>query len=146
VSLHGSSLSELRAHTKPEDAETLAPHIDEEHARQARLCATLGVSQAQRERTQGQMWTWDALSLALANGWRPFTVRDVPTADGLAALELIDRADGTVTVDPWPFHSQQIEVHCEARRLAASYPDEAAMRRGFAQAGLVKLNFTLSAK
>ncbi len=146
VSLHGASLSELRSRTKPADAPVLKPHIDEEHARQARLCATLDISEAQRERTRRQMWTWDALSLALCNAWRPFTVRDVPTATGLTTLELIDRDDGTSTLDPWPFGSEQIEVHCEAKRLSMKYGDEATMRQAFAQAHLAKLKFTLSAQ
>jgi Protein of unknown function (DUF3891) len=145
VSLHGSSLSELRSRTKPEDAPVLRPHIDEEHARQARLCVTLDVSEAQRERTRRQMWTWDALSLALCNAWRPFIVRDVPTDTALTTLELIDREDGTSTLEPWPFSSERVEVHCEAKRLGSKYGDEATMRRDFALAGLAKLKFTLSA-
>ena len=40
------------------------------------------------ERTQRQMWTWDGLSLALCNAWRPFVARDVPCAEGLVELEL----------------------------------------------------------
>src|SRR4051794_4323610 len=126
VSMHGSSLSELRAKLSPADAEAVQPHIDEEHARQAELRERLGVSDAQAERTRRQMWTWDGLSLALCNGWRPFTVRDVPSAgDDLVEVELRDG-----TLDPWPFAEARVEVQCEARRLAARYDDEAAMRAG----------------
>ena len=143
VSLHSSSLSELRAHNTPEHAIDLKPHIDEEHARQAQLCAALNVSEAQKERTQRQMWAWDALSLALCNAWRPFTIGDVPTADGLTSIELTDRKNGTSTLDPWPFNSNQVEVQCEAKRLARSYKDEESVRQAFAQAVPVKLNFML---
>jgi hypothetical protein len=145
VSMHGSSLSELRARSAPEQAEALQGHIDEEHARQAEIRATLGISEAQAERTRRQMWTWDGLSLALCNSWRPFTARDVPAARGLLDLELRDREDGGLTLDPWPFGSQRVEVQCEARRLAARYEDEPAMRRAFERATVTTLVFALVA-
>jgi Protein of unknown function (DUF3891) len=145
VSMHGSSLSELRARSAPEQAETLQAHIDEERARQAQLCATLGVSDAHAERTRRQMWTWDGLSLALASSWRPFTAHEVPATGRLLDLELRDREDGAVMLDPWPFASQRVEVHCEARRLDARYEDERAMRRAFERANVVTLAFALVA-
>jgi hypothetical protein len=141
--MHGSSLSELRARSLPEQAEALRGHIDEEHARQAHLRARLGLSQAQAERTRRQMWTWDGLSLALCSSWRPFTARDVPADGGLLDIELRDREDGTLALDPWPFSSERLEVHCEARRLEPSYEDEAAMRRGFECAEVLPLAFAL---
>jgi hypothetical protein len=145
VSMHGSSLSELRARSLPEQAETLRGHIDEEHARQADLRARLGLSEAQAERTRRQMWTWDGISLALCLSWRPFTARDVPAVGGLLDIELRDREDGTLTLDPWPFASERVEVRCEARRLEPRYENEAAMRRGFARADVVPLAFALVA-
>src|SRR4051794_37091194 len=55
VSMHGSSLSELRQKVAPsEDAPGLQEHIDEEHARQRELRARLGVSDEQAERTRRQ--------------------------------------------------------------------------------------------
>jgi hypothetical protein len=143
VSLHGRSLSELRAQNGPEQAAALKPHIDAERARQARLCATLGLSEAQVERTRRQMWTWDGLSLALCNAWRPFKSRDVPAAEGLIDVELRDCEDGTSTLDPWPFATERVEVRCEARRLDTRYDEETAMRRGLEQAKPVTLTFAL---
>jgi Protein of unknown function (DUF3891) len=145
VSLHGRSLSKLRMQSTPNHAEALQDHVEEEQARQEQLCATLGISEAHAERIQRQMWTWDGLSLALCNAWRPFTVRDVPTADGLIGVELRDHEDGTSTLDPWPFASKQVEVRCEARRLQARYADEAGMRRAFEDAEPVTLTFALVA-
>ena len=146
VSMHGASLSELRANGVPEQAPIVQPHIDAEHARQADLCARLGVSEAQAERTRRQMWTWDGVSLALCNGWRPFTSRDVPDANGeLVGVELRSHGDWASTLDPWPFAADRVEVECEARRLAPRYDDEAAMRRGFAAAPVETLVFTLVA-
>ena len=145
VSMHGCSLSKLRAQNAPEHAEALQRHIDEEHARQAQLCATLGVSDAQAERTRRQMWTWDGLSLAFCSSWQAFSARDVPTADGVIDLELRDRQDGTLTLDPWPFASERVAARCEARRLDARYEDEATMRRAFQSAKPVTLVFALVA-
>jgi hypothetical protein len=146
VSMHGASLSELRAKLAPDQAAALQPHIDAEHARQAALRGRLGVSEAQAERTRRQMWTWDGLSLALCNAWRPFTSRDVPTAsEDLVEIELTDRSDGTGTLDPWPFAAGRVEVQCEARRLAPRYEDEAAMRAGFEAAPVETLTFVLVA-
>src|SRR2546429_686647 len=65
VSLHGRSLSELRARSLPEQAAVLQPHIDRERDRQATLVARLGLSEADVERLRRQMWTWDSISLAL---------------------------------------------------------------------------------
>jgi Protein of unknown function (DUF3891) len=146
VSMHGRSLSELRMRGAPDQSTALQAHIDEEKARQAELCATLEISAAQAEHTQRQMWTWDGLSLALCNGWRPFVAGDVPTADGgLVPVELRELCDGTSTLDPWPFGTDRVEVRCEARRLQARSPDEAAMRDAWGQAKPVTLTFTLAA-
>ncbi len=151
VSMHGSSLSELRLRLAPEeDAEELRAHIAQEQARQAQLRAKLGVSESDAERTRRLMWTWDGLSLALCNGWSPFTLKDVPTVDGVADLEL-RASDGShapgepslFTVDPWPFAGERVELRCEARRLQPAYEDEAAMRGDMAAAEVLRLTFAL---
>jgi hypothetical protein len=143
VSMHGSSLSELRARVAPDQADALREHIDREHARQARLRATLRLSEHQAEITRRQMWTWDGLSLALCMAWRPFTAREVPSRDAMIDIELRDLAEGVSTLDPWPFAVEQLELHCEARRLAAPYESEAQMRAAFERIPPTPLTFTL---
>ena len=143
VSLHGRSISELRALAGPEQAAALREHIEAERARQAWLCGTLGISEAQAHRARRQMWTWDGLSLALCNGWQPFTSRDVPSHDGPVDIELRDAGDSTYTLEPWPFGEDRVEVRCEARRLAARYESESAMRKAFRGAQPVTLKFSL---
>jgi uncharacterized protein DUF3891 len=144
VSLHGRSLSELRAQSaEPDQVAALRAHIDHERARQVALCASLGVSEAQARRTQRQMWAWDGFSLALCGAWRPFTVRDVPTAHGLVDVELRDREDGTATLDPWPFATERVDVRCEAQRLDSRYEHEVAMRRALERPKPVTLSFAL---
>lgn len=145
VSMHGSSLSELRARSTPERVPALQSHIEEEHARQAMLCAELKVPASLKERIRRQMWTWDSISLALCNAWTPFMVTDVPTADGLTEIALVDREDGTWTLDPWPFGAARVEAHCEAKPLKQRYEDEASMREAFEQTVPVKLQFVLVA-
>jgi hypothetical protein len=145
VSLHGRSLSELRAKAAPEQAERLQQHVAAERERQARLSELLGIGNAELERTRRQMWTWDGISLALCNRWRPFTARDVPSSDGLADIELRDRPDGSVALDPWPLSRERVEVRCEARRIAERYESESAMRAALAGCRPVMLTFTLSA-
>jgi hypothetical protein len=146
VSMHGASLSELRARLRPDEAHLVRGHIEEERTRQVELRSLLGISEAQAERIRRLVWTWDGLSLALCNGWRPFTAQDVPTAGAeLVPLGLGDLDDGRVTLDPWPFAADRVEVRCEARRLAARYEDEDALRRAFEAAPPVTLRFALAA-
>ncbi len=145
VSMHGRSLSELRARNMPDQEPLLRAHILEERERQEQLCATLGVSEEQAERTRRQMWAWDGLSLALCLGWRPFALRDVPDLDGLSDIELRDRADGAIALAPWPFTHKRVQVRCEARRLSAHYEDEGEMRSALSRAAPLTLTFELRA-
>jgi hypothetical protein len=146
VSLHGSSLSELRLHGADQGNEELQRYVERERERQASLRAALALSEQDTDVIRRQMWTWDGLSLALCNGWEPFTARDVPALDGLVEIEL--RRTGTeasFTLDPWPFSVSALEVRCEARRLAGRYPDEQAMQRALQDADPLTLAFVLSA-
>ncbi len=145
VSMHGRSLSELRARNMPDQEPLLRGHIEEERERQERLCEQLGVSAAQAERTRRQMWAWDGLSLALCLSWRPFTLRDVPAGEGLTDVELRDIGDGPVTLEPWPFAHERLCVRCEARRLRERYESEEAMRAALAAAQPFALEFELRA-
>src|SRR6185312_1864652 len=87
VSLHGSSLSQLRLRTAEDGRDELQRHVETEGERQEQLRRMLGLSELQAARLQRQMWTWDGVSLALCNAWDPFTARDVPPHDGLVDLE-----------------------------------------------------------
>ena len=146
VSMHGVWLSELRAKAAPEHAGALTAYIEAERARQVRLCAALGVSEPQKERTRRQVATWDQMSLVLCNAWPPSPVESVPTADGVTDIRMAAGGDGRWSLDPWPFRVDWIEVQCEARRLRSRYSDEATMRREFEQAVPVKLTFVLGAR
>jgi hypothetical protein len=88
--------------------------------------------------------TWDTLSLALCLDYAPYTVTDVPTTDGPVELRLVatDRP-GRLSLDPWPFRSDSLSVRCEGQRLAATYPDDAALRDALAHAPWEPLEFEL---
>jgi hypothetical protein len=144
VSLHGRSLSELRlSSAADEDKPALERHVQAERQRQAQLQQALGLSEEAVRTIQRQMWTWDGLSLALCNDWQPFTARDVPTADGIADIELHRNQDGTFTLDPWPFDEDRTAVRCEARRLQGRYDSEAALHRALDDAPPTILEFVL---
>jgi hypothetical protein len=143
VSMHGRSLSELRAKAGGEQAAAVREHIAAERERQARLSAALGISDEQAKRTQRQMWTWDGLSLALCHRWTAFTARDVPCEDGLADLELRVTEGDAWTLDPWPFGEDRVLVRCEGRRLDSGYDSEGAMREAFDAARPLTLEFAL---
>jgi hypothetical protein len=151
VSLHGSSLSQLRLRTAEHDRDELQRHVETEGERQAQLRRMLGLSELQAARLQRQMWTWDGLSLALCNAWDPFTARDVPTHDGLVDLELRRTAGATagdhvteLTLAPWPLSEPLVELRCEAKRIAARHDDEQTLHRALAEAERVTLRFQLT--
>jgi hypothetical protein len=143
VSMHGRSLSELRARGGPEQAATVREHIEAETERHARLCDALGISEEDARRIQRQMWTWDGLSLALCHSWTAFTARDVPCREGLVDVELRALEGSAWTLDPWPLAENRVVVRCEGRRLASGYENEIAMREAFAAAAPVTLEFPL---
>ena len=157
VSLHGASLSALRLGNATEGRELLERHVADERERQAALRGKLGLTERDTQRIQRWMWAWDGLSLALCNGWDPFTSRDVPAGEELVDLELRRiggaqgapaagaRHEGTFTVDPWPFALDRLRVCCEARELgSAPFEDEAEMQRALQDAAVVRLVFELS--
>ena len=155
VSLHGASLSELRLRGAEEGTGELERHVAAERERQAELRSLLGLSERDTERIQRLMWTWDGLSLALCNGWDPFTARDVPAAEGLVDVELRrvaaagapraggERAEGAFALDPWPFAGERLHVRCEARPLAGVFDDVQRMQRALEEAAPVGLTFEL---
>jgi hypothetical protein len=88
------------------------------------------------------VFAWDYISLALCLDWAPTQVRDVPTVDGPATLDL---AEGGV-LDPWPFEEDRIGVRAEGRRLHGRFEDERAMRSALSAADWVTLEFELRAR
>lgn len=156
VSLHGASLSALRLGNATDGRELLERHVADERERQSRLRAKLGLTEQDTQRIQRWMWAWDGLSLALCNGWDPFTSRDVPAGEELVDIELRRageasspaaggvRHEGAFSLHPWPFSKGRLHVSCEARELGATrFEDEAAMQEAFQDAAVLRLSFEL---
>ena len=99
------------------------------------------------ERNSRLLWTWDTVSLALLLDWAPLTLHAVPAADGTAdvALAAVSSAPATVSLDPWPFGTDEVRLHCEGRRLTHGYEDDGGLARALAEAPWETVEFTLAA-
>jgi hypothetical protein len=145
VSRHGTILygrSDLTA-MAPERAGPIREFLAEGRALQDRLAAELGLSEDEVQRNGMLVFAWDWLSLALCLRWAEGDSPLVPLAGGDGRLHLVPTADGA-TLDPWPFATPSLTVHCEGRRLEGRYEDEAALHAALAAAPLVRLEFRLT--
>ncbi len=157
TSLHGTGLYEQFhdwTHDTPEEARAARDYLETEHAFQEELLAPLRtdpvyapyVTAEAITRNRRLVAAWDRLSLALCHGVRaPITIPAVPTANDETALTLVPLHDDplNVTVDPWPFHADTVQLVCEGRRLPQTFADEAAMRAALAAAPWVTIVTTL---
>ena len=114
VSMHGTALYEMRKRRTPE----IDRYLDEQRELQRRLGGDFDPDELRRD--QHLLWTWDSLSLGLCLGW--------------------EHAD---SVDPWPFRTDEVRVHCDGRRLEGRYGSTDEMRATLAVAPWQTLNFAL---
>jgi hypothetical protein len=150
VSMHGTRLYERRdlSRLAPDEADAVRRFLEDGHAGQRRLAASLSgpASSAERlARNSDLIWTWDYLSLALCLDWAPCAAQAVPTSAGAVDVRL-EPAGGplTVTVDPWPFATAaEMSVRCEGRRLPARYATAEELERALVSAGGETLEFRL---
>lgn len=98
------------------------------------------------------VWTWDLVSLALLSDWAPRPLEAVPTAEGDAVDIALEAVDGPArpggrdlvhSLDPWPFRTPEVRVHCEGRRLTHGFADDHALSEGLAQAPWETVEFVL---
>lgn len=141
VSLHGTALQERRDLEALDVKQAAAVHayLADQRAFQHRLTEDLDADRDLLAHHRQLLWTWDGLSLALLLRWDPFVAEDVPTATGPAELRL-----SGPTLDPWPFASERLSVHCEGRRLEGRFADEDELARALAEAPPEPLTFTLA--
>jgi hypothetical protein len=157
VSMHGAALYGLRDldAMPPADAQAVRDYLAAQRTFQGELLTGMRqdpetAAWAEPElvhRNQRLVWTWDFLSLALCLNWWPCPVKEVPTAEAEVDLELrpAESDGGRLTLDPWPFAREFVELRCEGRRLTERFDDEAAMRTALAGAPWVTLRFELIA-
>lgn len=131
VSMHGSMLFERRA-----GQPGVAEYLDTQRALQGTLIASLDVTEAQAERNQRLIAAWDWFSLALCMDRLPETIEVEP---GLAIAPSGDE----ISVAPWPFADDVVEVTVEGRRLDRRCEDQDSLRAALAAAPWETLRWTL---
>jgi hypothetical protein len=136
VSMHGTALYEMRDLDRLDaaDASAVGEFMAERRAEQERLLASLDLARPQVQRNQRLVWTWDFMSLALCLDWPPAKASRVPDAEGEVDVSLEPAGEGRVVVDPWPFGTDSVRVHCEGRLLTNNYIDQEQMRSALAEA------------
>lgn len=147
-SMHGTALQRFRDLDALPAADTadVRAFLAEQRELQDRLRAALGRDPDEVERNQRLVWTWDALSLALCLDWAPYTQSDVPAAHGgFTELRLVaDDVDDGHVLHPWPFVTDAVTVHAEARLLPDErFDGEDALHAALEAAPLRRLTFAL---
>jgi hypothetical protein len=136
VSLHGTGLYERMSGEQPPDvAAAIAAYLDGQRALQVELSA--GLDPAQVARNRALLRCWDSFSLALCLPRLPWRV------DAVDATIVVDGAGEAVTVDPWPFATERVEVACEGRRLEGTFADAEAQHAALAAAPWIPLRWVL---
>jgi Protein of unknown function (DUF3891) len=154
VSLHGTALYGQRdlARLEPQAAAAIRAYLAGQRDLQRELIRQLrsdpaaapSSSDALIERNQRLVLGWDWLSLALCLRWAPTRFEGVPAADGPVAIELAPGSGADVlTLDPWPFRSERVELKTEGRLLRGRFADEASMRAAIDAAEWVTVRFAL---
>src|SRR3954453_17082285 len=123
VSMHGTALYEMRDLSKLDDPSRGRRYLDEQRRLQRLLGA--GLDQEQLRRNQRLVWAWDFLSLGLCLRWGDASL------DGLTLY-----AD---TIEPWPFATETIALHTDARRLGGRYETAAHLHAALDAAPWVTL-------
>ncbi len=156
VSLHGTTLYGMRdVEREPPD---VAAAIRDYRAAQATLQEELRAAlpadpryaehatPAAIDRNRRLVFAWDGISLALCTGRFPWTSRAVPAVgEGSVDVTVTGTGDGTAAVvEPWPFASARLAVHCDGRRLDSRFVDEGEMRRALDRAPWRTLEFELA--
>jgi hypothetical protein len=135
VSMHGTALQGLRDLNRlgAADRELVLAYIRGQNQLQAELAEQLGADADEVSRNQKLVWWWDSISLALCLRWPSLKI---------GGYELTQDEDGA-TVKPWPFHGQQLDLHCEGRALDGRCETEPQLHEALERAALVRLDFML---
>jgi hypothetical protein len=95
-------------------------------------------------RNSDLIWTWDYMSLALCLDWAPCVAKAVPTADEPVDIA-IERRDGTLVLDPWPFTDPHaVTLRCEGRRLKGRYRSQSELAAALTSAAWETVEFALT--
>ncbi len=146
VSMHGTALNERRdlATLSASDGKLVRDYLEGQRRLQATLAGQLGADRDELARNQRLLWTWDSLSLALCLRWQELQLMAVPATDGSLELLLSEHESDRFTLDPWPFATQRVEVHCEGRFLHGRFDTEAQLHEALELAPLIRTSFWLT--
>lgn len=114
--------------------------IVEQEAQQGRWMEALGISEEEVKQAYAMIRWTDWLSLILC--WRrlPDDGQPVQVGEGSDGqrYEVMRRAEGTVTLEPWPFDEERFTVTVEARYLSQDkFDNDEALRKALALAPII---------
>ncbi|WP_237481119.1 DUF3891 family protein [Lichenibacterium dinghuense] len=154
VSLHADTI--YSRHYDPrvasaEEREAVSALLDDQHALQAELIASLRADPAAGDASDEAVEAArlfvaavDELSLVLCWGLDgPRDVCEVPSRSGRTATLTVAPAGDAVAVAPWPFAARRLAVAADGKALTAPFPSDDALRRGLRDAPAVTLSAVL---
>lgn len=137
ISKHISRLNEPQRGQSPE----LDEFLDEQLQNQERWRQELGIEQADVDAAYAFMQWCDRLSLILCQQELPADERFLEISKGPDGqrYDIMQRGDGLVTVEPWPFEDEKFTVNAEACSLSQVKFDSNAELTQALQAAPVKI-------
>jgi hypothetical protein len=118
-------------------------YLRAEAERQRDLRQRLGADEGSLEREWRLLRCWDALSHALLLERAPTRLAAVPGDDGKLGAIDIAGSSASLTLDPWPFAVESVEVTVSGRQLEGGYGARDEMQRALERAPELELRYEL---
>ena len=119
-------------------------HLDRSEAYRDELRARVDAGDDEIERNWRLVRAWDGISHEILYDWLP-SKRGVPNAKGDEVELRLERRDGAITLNPWPFAAAEVTVRAVGRLLDRTFTDGEQMRAALKQAPEVTLEYELRA-
>ena len=146
VSLHGTGLYERYVPPQQREAEPVRAYLAAERTFQQTLAAALTADPGEVDRNAALLRCWDWLSLFVCTGsGEDGSFDGVPSADGTDVLEarMPGRDASAVTVAPWPFRCDRLEMELQGRLLTGRYGSQSELDAALAAAPIEALSVVL---
>lgn len=134
-----SALGLLRARGR-----LIRSHLHRSEAYRAELRARVNAADDEIERNWRLIRAWDGISHELLYDRVPSS-RRVPIANGNEVELRLERDDGALTLEPWPFTATQVTIRAPGRLLETTFTDQGRMRAALAEAPEITLEYELQA-
>lgn len=118
-------------------------YLNDEGERQRRLRSRLDPDEAHLEWEWRLLRCWDALSHALVLGRAPTRIASVPAGDRKLTEISVSATGSSLTLDPWPFTAESVEIAVVGRSLDGGYATAEEMRQALEQAPELELRYEL---